>query len=125
MAKRTVDGQDMLYQSMKLTNGIWVLAELKGQTGSPNYMVSTMRCAIVEQSGEDLKSGLSVLRVWPHVACPLRCCSVPPSHWQAALKPGCQHLLSAANFRNPALLFLFVCFSELRPTSRDKTLKMQ
>lgn len=51
MAKRTVDGQDMLYQSMKLTNGIWVLAELKGQTGSPNYMVSTMRCAIVEQSG--------------------------------------------------------------------------
>lgn len=57
MAKRTVDGQDMLYQSMKLTNGIWVLAELKGQTGSPNYMVSTVRHAIVEQSGQDLKSG--------------------------------------------------------------------
>uniref|UniRef100_A0A674P3L4 AP complex subunit beta n=1 Tax=Takifugu rubripes TaxID=31033 RepID=A0A674P3L4_TAKRU len=38
IAKRTVDGQDMLYQSMKLTNGIWVLAELKVQAGNPNYM---------------------------------------------------------------------------------------
>lgn len=42
IAKRTVDGQDMLYQSMKLTNGIWVLAELKVQAGNPNYMVSSM-----------------------------------------------------------------------------------
>lgn len=41
IAKRTVDGQDMLYQSMKLTNGIWVLAELKIQAGNPNYTVST------------------------------------------------------------------------------------
>uniref|UniRef100_H2U7W6 AP complex subunit beta n=1 Tax=Takifugu rubripes TaxID=31033 RepID=H2U7W6_TAKRU len=40
IAKRTVDGQDMLYQSMKLTNGIWVLAELKVQAGNPNYMVN-------------------------------------------------------------------------------------
>lgn len=39
IAKRTVDAQDVLYQSMKLTNGIWVLAELKGQTGNPNYTV--------------------------------------------------------------------------------------
>uniref|UniRef100_A0A3Q1I288 AP complex subunit beta n=1 Tax=Anabas testudineus TaxID=64144 RepID=A0A3Q1I288_ANATE len=37
IAKRTVEGQDMLYQSMKLTNGIWVLAELRVQTGNPNY----------------------------------------------------------------------------------------
>ena len=29
VAKRNVEGQDMLYQSIKLTNGIWVLAELK------------------------------------------------------------------------------------------------
>lgn len=42
IAKRTVEGQDMLYQSMKITNGIWVLAELKVQTGNPNYMVSTI-----------------------------------------------------------------------------------
>lgn len=41
IAKRTVEGQDMLYQSMKLTNGIWVLAELRVQTGNPNYTVST------------------------------------------------------------------------------------
>lgn len=42
IAKRTVEGQDMLYQSMKLTNGIWVLAELRVQTGNPNYTVSTV-----------------------------------------------------------------------------------
>lgn len=40
VAKRTVDGQDMLYQSIKLTNGIWVLAELRIQTGNPNFTVS-------------------------------------------------------------------------------------
>ncbi len=40
IAKRTVDGQDMLYQSLKLTNGIWVLAELRVQAGNPNYTVS-------------------------------------------------------------------------------------
>uniref|UniRef100_A0A8C6US16 AP complex subunit beta n=1 Tax=Neogobius melanostomus TaxID=47308 RepID=A0A8C6US16_9GOBI len=39
IAKRTVEGQDMLYQSLKLTNGIWVLAELKVQTGSPVFTV--------------------------------------------------------------------------------------
>uniref|UniRef100_A0A8C8A3Y9 AP complex subunit beta n=1 Tax=Oryzias sinensis TaxID=183150 RepID=A0A8C8A3Y9_9TELE len=37
IAKRTVDGQDMLYLSVKLTNGIWVLAELRIQAGNPNY----------------------------------------------------------------------------------------
>ena len=31
----------MLYQSMKLSNGIWVLAELRVQAGNPNYTVST------------------------------------------------------------------------------------
>uniref|UniRef100_A0A8C5B720 AP complex subunit beta n=1 Tax=Gadus morhua TaxID=8049 RepID=A0A8C5B720_GADMO len=39
IAKRTVEGQDMLYQSMKLTNGICVLTELRVQTGSPTYTV--------------------------------------------------------------------------------------
>lgn len=29
IAKRNVEGQDMLYQSLKLTNNIWVLLELK------------------------------------------------------------------------------------------------
>uniref|UniRef100_A0A6Q2YWY0 AP complex subunit beta n=1 Tax=Esox lucius TaxID=8010 RepID=A0A6Q2YWY0_ESOLU len=41
IAKRTVEGQDMLYMSIKLSNGIWVLAELRVQTGNPNYTVST------------------------------------------------------------------------------------
>ncbi|VEL43871.1 unnamed protein product [Protopolystoma xenopodis] len=37
IAKRNVDGQDMLYQSMKLANSIWVLAELKIQPSNPVY----------------------------------------------------------------------------------------
>uniref|UniRef100_A0A674B3P1 AP complex subunit beta n=1 Tax=Salmo trutta TaxID=8032 RepID=A0A674B3P1_SALTR len=41
IAKRTVEGQDMLYMSIKLSNGIWVLAELKVQAGNPNYTVMT------------------------------------------------------------------------------------
>ncbi|KAM8866250.1 AP-1 complex subunit beta-1 isoform 3-T3 [Synchiropus picturatus] len=49
IAKRTVEGQDMLYQSMKLTNGIWVLAELRVQAGSPNYTVS-LKCRAPEVS---------------------------------------------------------------------------
>ncbi|CAH8488370.1 unnamed protein product [Heterobilharzia americana] len=40
IAKRNVDGQDMLYQSMKLTNGIWVLAELKIQPDNPSFILS-------------------------------------------------------------------------------------
>ena len=40
IAKRNVDGQDMLYQSLKLTNGIWVLAELKIQPGNLSFTVS-------------------------------------------------------------------------------------
>ncbi|XP_041957315.1 AP-1 complex subunit beta-1 isoform X2 [Alosa alosa] len=47
IAKRTVEGQDMLYQSIKLTNGIWVLVELRVQTGSPNYMLS-VKCRAPE-----------------------------------------------------------------------------
>ncbi|KAH8039050.1 hypothetical protein HPB51_004975 [Rhipicephalus microplus] len=42
IAKRNVDGQDMLYQSLKLTNGIWVLAELKVQPGNPRITVSSI-----------------------------------------------------------------------------------
>ncbi|XP_042561716.1 AP-1 complex subunit beta-1-like, partial [Clupea harengus] len=49
IAKRTVDGQDMLYQSIKLTNGIWVLVELRVQTGNPTYMLS-VKCRAAEVS---------------------------------------------------------------------------
>uniref|UniRef100_A0AAY4CB63 AP complex subunit beta n=1 Tax=Denticeps clupeoides TaxID=299321 RepID=A0AAY4CB63_9TELE len=44
IAKRNVEGQDMLYQSLKLTNGIWILAELRIQPGNPNYTVSLVSC---------------------------------------------------------------------------------
>ncbi|XP_052216549.1 AP-1 complex subunit beta-1-like [Dreissena polymorpha] len=40
IAKRNVEGQDMLYQSLKLTNGIWVLAELKIQPSNPSFVLS-------------------------------------------------------------------------------------
>ncbi|XP_063589958.1 AP-1 complex subunit beta-1-like isoform X1 [Penaeus indicus] len=40
IAKRNVEGQDMLYQSIKLTNGIWVLTELKVQPGNPTIVLS-------------------------------------------------------------------------------------
>lgn len=40
IAKRNVEGQDMLYQSVKLTNGIWVLGELKIQPGNANVTLS-------------------------------------------------------------------------------------
>ncbi|XP_073696395.1 AP-1 complex subunit beta-1 isoform X4 [Garra rufa] len=49
IAKRTVEGQDMLYQSVKLTNGIWVLAEMRIQTGNPNYTLS-IKCRAPEVS---------------------------------------------------------------------------
>ncbi|CAH1110201.1 unnamed protein product [Psylliodes chrysocephalus] len=40
IAKRNVEGQDMLYQSLKLTNNIWVLLELKLQPGVPTATLS-------------------------------------------------------------------------------------
>lgn len=41
IAKRNVEGQDMLYQSLKLTNGIWVLAELRIQPGNTTFTVGS------------------------------------------------------------------------------------
>ncbi|XP_046361514.1 AP-1 complex subunit beta-1-like [Haliotis cracherodii] len=43
IAKRNVEGQDMLYQSLKLTNGIKVLAELKIQPCNPSFTLS-LKC---------------------------------------------------------------------------------
>ncbi|KOB65461.1 Beta adaptin [Operophtera brumata] len=40
IAKRNVEGQDMLYQSLKLSNNIWVLLELKLQPGNPEATLS-------------------------------------------------------------------------------------
>ncbi|XP_058014452.1 AP-1 complex subunit beta-1 isoform X1 [Ahaetulla prasina] len=47
IAKRNVEGQDMLYQSLKLTNGICVLAELRIQPGSLNFTLS-LKCRAPE-----------------------------------------------------------------------------
>ncbi|XP_077895801.1 AP-1 complex subunit beta-1 isoform X4 [Ictidomys tridecemlineatus] len=49
IAKRNVEGQDMLYQSLKLTNGIWVLAELRIQPGNTSFMLS-LKCRAPEVS---------------------------------------------------------------------------
>uniref|UniRef100_A0A672QFJ9 AP complex subunit beta n=1 Tax=Sinocyclocheilus grahami TaxID=75366 RepID=A0A672QFJ9_SINGR len=48
IAKRNVEGQDMLYQSLKLTNGIWILAELRIQPGNPNYTVITHSRVLIQ-----------------------------------------------------------------------------
>jgi len=40
VAKRTLEGQDMIYQSMKLTNGIWGLMEIKIAPDNPNIILS-------------------------------------------------------------------------------------
>ena len=51
VAKRNVEGQDMLYQSLKLTNGIWVLAELRIQPGNPSFMVRAPPPACLPAAG--------------------------------------------------------------------------
>jgi AP-1 complex subunit beta-1 len=40
VAKRTLEGQDMIYQSLKLTNGIWGLVEIKLSPGNPSITLS-------------------------------------------------------------------------------------
>ncbi|XP_015257139.1 AP-1 complex subunit beta-1 isoform X3 [Cyprinodon tularosa] len=61
IAKRTVDGQDMLYQSVKLSNGIWVLAELRVQTGNPIFTVC-LKCRAPEVSQCVFQSYEAVLK---------------------------------------------------------------
>uniref|UniRef100_G1SXB8 AP complex subunit beta n=1 Tax=Oryctolagus cuniculus TaxID=9986 RepID=G1SXB8_RABIT len=52
IAKRNVEAQDMLYQSLRLTNGIWVLAELRIQPGNPNLtdLELSLKCRAPEVS---------------------------------------------------------------------------
>ncbi|ODM96018.1 AP-2 complex subunit beta [Orchesella cincta] len=40
IAKRNVEGQDMLYQSIKLTNNVWVLTEIKIPPGGSLFTLS-------------------------------------------------------------------------------------
>lgn len=39
VARRNLEGQEMLYESLKLVNDIWVLAEIKMQPGASSIMV--------------------------------------------------------------------------------------
>jgi AP-1 complex subunit beta-1 len=41
IAKRNVEGQDMLYQSIKLSNNIWILAEVKMAPGNQSITVGS------------------------------------------------------------------------------------
>ena len=43
IAKRNVEGQDMLYLSIKFINGLWALLEIKVAPGSANITVSAGR----------------------------------------------------------------------------------
>jgi AP-1 complex subunit beta-1 len=39
VAKRNLEGQDMVYQAIKFSNNVWALTELKIQPGNPNITV--------------------------------------------------------------------------------------
>ena len=53
IAKRNVEGQDMLYQSLKLVNGIWILSELKMQPGNPTLILA------VKTRAPDVSAGVN------------------------------------------------------------------
>lgn len=53
IAKRNVEGQDMLYQSLKLVNGIWILSELKMHPGNPNLILA------VKTRAPDVSAGVN------------------------------------------------------------------
>uniref|UniRef100_A0A6B2EPL3 AP complex subunit beta n=1 Tax=Phlebotomus kandelakii TaxID=1109342 RepID=A0A6B2EPL3_9DIPT len=61
IAKRNVEGQDMLYQSLKLTNNIWVLLELKLQPGNPDATLS-LKTRSVEVSSMIFTAYESIIR---------------------------------------------------------------
>ncbi|XP_040579652.1 AP-2 complex subunit beta [Lepeophtheirus salmonis] len=46
VAKRTLEGQDMVYQSIKFSNNVWALAELKIQPGNPNITLALKSRAV-------------------------------------------------------------------------------
>lgn len=62
IAKRNVEGQDMLYQSLKLTNNIWVLLELKLQPGVTHATLS-LKSRSVEVAGPIFQAYDAILKV--------------------------------------------------------------
>ncbi|XP_034154835.1 AP-1 complex subunit beta-1 isoform X2 [Pangasianodon hypophthalmus] len=61
VARRTADAQELLYLSLKLTNSIWVLAELRVQSANPNHTLS-VRCRAPEVSQYVCQSFELILR---------------------------------------------------------------
>jgi hypothetical protein len=51
VAKRTLEGQDMVYQSIKFTNNVWALAELKIQPGNPSITLAVKSRAMDVAAG--------------------------------------------------------------------------
>merc|ERR1712173_383432 len=51
VAKRTLEGQDMVYQAIKFTNNVWALCELKIQPGNPNITLAVKSRAMDVASG--------------------------------------------------------------------------
>lgn len=64
IAKRNVEGQDMLYQSLKLTNGIWVLNELKIQPRNPIITVSFLSLFVCEIENAINNNRIALFIVW-------------------------------------------------------------
>lgn len=61
IAKRNVEGQDMLYQSLKLTNNIWVLLELKVQPGV-TYATLSLKSRSLEVAAPVFQAYDSIIR---------------------------------------------------------------
>jgi len=61
IAKRNVEGQDMLYQSLKLSNNIWVLLELKLQPGVTHATLS-LKSRSVEVAGSVFQAYEAILK---------------------------------------------------------------
>ena len=75
MAKRTLEGQDMIYQSMKLTNGIWGLMEIKLAPDNPNIILS-FKSRVMEVSGESIILIILIINVFFFSDCPAHLPSV-------------------------------------------------
>ena len=53
VAKRNLEGQDMVYQSIKFCNNVWALAELKISPGNPTITVSLNLGSMIPRNFED------------------------------------------------------------------------
>ena len=60
IAKRTVDNSELLYMTLKYTNGIWVLAELKFQPGQIHLALKTRALDVVPLTQLGIKNILSM-----------------------------------------------------------------